>query len=299
MKTIKYQDFECVELSNGKLSLVVTRSVGPRVLALQVDGEENIFAELPDITIDLPGQLPFHFYGGHRLWQAPEEPAITYLPDDIPVEITPIENGCQVVQPVNEQTGLQKAFDIELDPHEARVEIRHTFTNQGAQPITCSLWAITQLKLGGNALIPLNTGLTEGNPTLPNRSLILWPYTDINSPNIRWENEAVTIHAQTDVPVKIGIPNHRGWLAYWRKKTLFVKRAAFEPSATYSGFGSSSECYCNHQFIELETIAPLKTLRPGESAHHTEIWEVYPNFDWNEDLKSTMEFIEKQTKTQL
>lgn len=295
MKTTYCQGLECVHLSNERLTLAVTQSVGPRVLSLRVDEGENIFAELPHVTIDTPGQRPYHFYGGHRFWYAPEDPKITYLPDDDPVEVTRIERGCEVVQPVEKKTGIQKALKIQIDCLRARVEIEHTLTNQGVSPITCAPWAITQLKLGGIVLLPLFNGLLEGNPTLPNRSITLWPYTDVSNPHITWENKLIIVYAQTDEPLKIGFPNPRGWMAYCLEDVLFVKRAAYDPQADYYDFGSSSECYCNHQFVELETLGKITTILPGESVLHNETWEIYTDLAWRDDLERTVSFIETVT----
>jgi hypothetical protein len=73
---------------------------------------------------------------------------------------------------------------------------------------------------------------------------------------------------------KVGFPNPRGWLAYWLDGTLFVKRAAFDPCASYYDLGSSSECYCNGNFLELETLGPITRLAPGEELSHVETWEL-------------------------
>ncbi len=45
----------------------------------------------------------------------------------------------------------------------------------------------------------------------------------------------------------------------------------------YLDFGSSSECYCNPEFLELETLSPRTILAPGQSVSHREIWRLYPD----------------------
>jgi hypothetical protein len=64
----------CVRLENDALSLWATTSIGPRILGLALRGGENLFAEIPGVTLDCPGAGEYHFYGGHRLWAAPEDP---------------------------------------------------------------------------------------------------------------------------------------------------------------------------------------------------------------------------------
>ena len=280
MKTISVNNLDCVELRNSTVSLLVTQSVGPRVISLSLQDGENLFAQLPDTLIEAPGQKPFHLYGGHRLWVAPEWPESSYIPDDDPVEITPISGGISVLQRT-EPTGIQKQLQITLPGDGAVISLVHTLTNQGTKPVECAPWAITQLRTGGVAILPQYTGLAE-NRYLPNRHLTLWPYADIRDPQVTWGNQYIFIQAQLKSGAfKLGFPNPRGWLAYWWQRTLFVKKAVFDPQAEYPDFNSSSECYFNQSFLELETLGGVSSLSPGESVSHTEIWEIYRDVDFN------------------
>ena len=45
------------------------------------------------MTLSCPGSEPFHLRGGHRLWAAPEDPRVTYRPDDDPVEVDELPDG--------------------------------------------------------------------------------------------------------------------------------------------------------------------------------------------------------------
>jgi hypothetical protein len=236
-------------------------------------------------------------YGGHRLWHAPEDPAYTYLPDDKPVEIKTLQNGIWVTQSVELETGIKKELIIRLVSGKAQVEVEHRLTNQGGKTIPCAAWAITQLKPGGIALLPQKQGPFAGNPTLPNRSLALWPYTDINNPYLSWGNQVALV--QAEIPsnkgaLKIGFPNPRGWLAYWLAGTLFIKRTIYNHQADYYDFGSSSECYCNDQFLELETLGPVTQLEPGQSLSHLEVWDILSGVEWTDDLDHLVDLIEKE-----
>jgi len=276
MITTKFLGQECVSLENETLKLLVTQSIGPRILSLQFSDGENLLAELPDFVTECPGTGTFHFYGGHRLWHAPEEPARTYLPDDSAVEISTFQNGLKATQQTEPKTGLQKSIEIQLAADSAQVVLTHRITNHGLWDVTCAPWAITQLKTGGTAIFPqikIDTGV------LPNRTLMLWPYTDMTSPNVYWGSNYILVQANMTSPFKIGFPNPRGWQAYWLNGTLFVKHAEYNAHAEYYDFGSSSECYCNDKFIELETVAPITTIAPGATATHVETWNLYKDID--------------------
>ena len=39
--------------------------------------------------------------------------------------------------------------------------------------------------------------------------------------------------------------------------------------------GSSFEAFTNERFLELETLGPMRVLRPGESMDHLEVWSLH------------------------
>ena len=284
----KFLDYDCAALENEHVSLLVTRSVGPRIISLRIKGGENLFAELPDFVTKRPDGRDFHFRGGHRLWHAPESMPRTYALDDDPVEVIQEENSLSVTQQVEAETGIEKSMRIALTRDRAQVIIHHTLTNRGLWSIECAPWAITQFKTGGMAILPQSSGQTD---LLPNRSLALWPYTNIASPHVTWGDEYILVRAEIQPPFKVGFPNPRGWLAYWLGGTVFVKRAAYEPQSSYYDHGSSSECYCNSHFLELETLAPIGQLEPGASVTHVETWELFSNIEFPADEAATKRIV--------
>ena len=68
-------------LQNTHLRLEYLTHAGPRIVRLFPAGsEDNLLGEFPDIGWDSPRGY-FDLIGGHRLWAAPEEPGMSYLPD--------------------------------------------------------------------------------------------------------------------------------------------------------------------------------------------------------------------------
>ena len=139
MKTKKFLNLDCVALKNETLDLLVTQSVGPRIISLRFQGGENLFAELPDMSFDSIKDETYHIYGGHRLWHAPESMPRTYIPDDQAVEVTPIQGGLLVTQPIEKQTGIEKSIQISLVENKPQAILHHTLTNRGLWPGVCSL----------------------------------------------------------------------------------------------------------------------------------------------------------------
>lgn len=284
---VRFADHDCVKLENGAVALWVTQSVGPRIIGLALPGGDNLLAVLPDEVADLPGGGTFSFYGGHRLWYAPEDLRRTYLPDDAPVTVVDWDGGVLVTQPVEAQTGIQKSLAISLPGRGARVLIEHMIHNRGRRPVELAPWAITQLIPGGVAILPQPSTAADQHGLLPNRQFALWPYTPIDSPHIAWGDRYVFVEAKMQSgALKIGFPNPLGWMGYAVQGNLFVKHAAYQPEADYFDRGSSSECYSNPRFLELETLGPRTKLAPGESTTHWETWAVYAGVSFEADEAS-------------
>src|SRR5688572_6636888 len=86
IETISYQGWEnCYRLNNGTLEVIVTADVGPRIIHFGFIGGENVFKQFPD-DMGQKGGNEYRFYGGHRIWHAPENRPRTYAPDNDPVD---------------------------------------------------------------------------------------------------------------------------------------------------------------------------------------------------------------------
>lgn len=290
VKTSYFNELECIVLENDLLQILVPKALGPRILSLRFRGGENLLAVLPDVTTKRPDGKQYHFFGGHRLWLAPEDPLLSYSLDDQAVEITSSEDGLLIRKAVELETGMEKSILLHLDPQQARLTLTHRLTNRLRLPVEYAPWAITQFRTGGIAILP-QSGAQTG--LLPNRMLTLWPYTDITSPRLDLGNQLILLHANMQTPFKIGFSNPRGWLAYWLDGVLFVKKAAFDPQGRYPDHGCSSECYCNQSFLELETLAPLVRIEPDASITHTETWELHSDIPLPHDESAIQAILQK------
>ena len=255
----------------GPVEISVAVNAGPRILGYARHGGPQLFASLPDDVIEHPAIGTYRFLGGHRLWRAPEVPAIVYEPDDVPVEVTVAEGGCELVGRLGIDA-IVKA--ISVSQHGDFTIVDHELRNEGWTPVRLAPWAITQLVPGGTAYLPQQRVPADEDGVLPNRHIVLWPYTDLSMPEVTISQEQVTVFA-SDRPSKskVGLPNRLGWIAYALGEELFVKWSALHrDSELYVDRGVSVECYRDERFIEMETLGPLVTLQPGKRAVHREIW---------------------------
>lgn len=271
----EFLGLDCIEFSFGEIVILVTQSVGPRILSLKFRNSDNLFAQLPGEYLSYGNKKKFFFYGGHRLWVAPEIPTITYSSDEAPITIKEENEPISLIQDKDLNTGLQKELRILKSDLENTIIVDHILKNICEKPKTVAPWAITQFKLGGFAILPLNETDGNSNPFIPNRSIVLWPYTDVYDPRIKIENKLLFVMSTpARNALKIGIPNRQNWIGYVFEDALFIKYSKNFNKICKLDLGAAAQCYCNNKFIELETLGNLVTLNPGRVIKHREIWHL-------------------------
>jgi hypothetical protein len=143
-------------------------------------------------------------------------------------------------------------------------------TNVGDQAIEQAPWALSVMAGGGTALVPQPEMYAD---LLPNRQLILWPYTDMADSRVHWGNEIITVAQRAGTePFKFGMNQTKKWAAYYNDGVLFQKSFDYREDAVYPDYGCSFELYTNEDFLELESLGPLVMIEPGETIAHEESW---------------------------
>jgi Domain of unknown function (DUF4380) len=261
-------------VENEHLHVEVLATAGPRIVRLMPSGSSaNMLMEQPHKNWPTPNGT-FNIRGGHRLWHAPELFPRTYHPDNEGLTITGLLDGAALHGPVEAGTGIRKTMTLRLEAGSPRLHVRHELTNEGAWAVELAPWAITQVPLGGVALLPLAGPPLENN-LLPDRHIGLWAYTRLDDPRLRLGDDLISIEGRADLPpTKVGIFARLGWIAYLRDELLLIKRFTPQPGRAHPDNGCNIECYTDELNLEIETIAPLERLEPGQSATHEETWEV-------------------------
>jgi hypothetical protein len=243
-------------------------------------GKSNILADLSNFPPIPTPYGDFHFLGGHRLWHAPEAMPRTYIPDTDDMAITDLPDGVILETQTEPGTGIRKRIEIRLAANKPSATLTHTLINDGLWPVELAPWAITQLRLGGTVILPMPVGNADPAGLLHNRQFSLWPYAHINDPRLRLDDRFILFNADAILPpFKIGYFNSSGWLAYWVDGVLFRKTFDVHAGLSHPDNNCNAEMYCGDQFVELESLAPLKILNPGDSAIHTELWDVFEGLD--------------------
>ena len=213
----------------------------------------------------------WHIQGGHRLWSAPEATPRSYSLDDKPVKVEVQQEAIKIYGNPEIQNSVQKEILIKKSGEDS-IEITHKIKNIGRWKIEFACWALTVVKKGGFAILPIKRGM-EG--LLPDRNIVLWPYTLFSDKRIIIDKDIIFLKQDENIsaPCKIGVSANPAWTGYWVDGMLFVKKF-FKQKGVYPDNGCSVEVYTNADMLELETLSVLQQLEPGETAEHNEVWSI-------------------------
>ena len=267
---------ETIILANEYFQLECLADAGPRIVRFTPAWlGENIFAEVQEFgTTSTSGE--FYYFGGHRLWTAPESFARTYIPDDSGLTAKKTINGLKLVGRLEPDTNLRKSLSIQLSPNRPFVMIKHKIENLGRVTLRLARWAVTMLRPKSTAILPQQFGTVDKESVLPNRNVALWSYSRWDDPRLKLGEEFIKIESnELRQPFKLGYFNPHGWLGYWFEDVFFVKRFGVRRDEEFPDFGCNSEVYTNERYIELASVGALVDLKPREDVVYTETWEVY------------------------
>jgi hypothetical protein len=255
----------------GDYLIGVAKTFGPRVVSLRWRQGPELFAQLdPSLTLHHPDR-PYVLHGGHRLWVAPEVPALTYAPDDAPCEISADGDGL-VIEAAADTAGFAKRISIK--PHNGGLDVEHRLTNAGPEPVQAAAWAITQVPLGGKATLPLGRR-ADADTYQADRRLVLWPYTELHDERISFDSDSAVVKATAGPRLKLGSGPAVDRLDYVRGTQRFTKTFdSAQGEQSWADLGAVAQVFCAQDCAELESLGPIVALEPGESTTHIECWSV-------------------------
>lgn len=270
-------------ITNDVIEAYVTLDVGPRIIRFGYIGGQNFMRD--DRAAFEPKddkEYTDHFgegkkwenLGGHRIWLSPESYPETYAPDLDPVKCELTENGAVFTPAPETANGIAKQLEIRMDDDDANMQVIMRATNISDTDKEYALWGLTVSERTGTVIVPMNTNDTG---LLANRTVAVWPYTDMSDERIYWGKKYVTVKQSPEAtgPLKLGFDLNCGSVFYVLNDEIFCKRYDTKhPHAAYPDGGCSFETYTNNQFIEVESLGELKTVKPGESSELIECWSL-------------------------
>lgn len=257
----------------GPATLHVSLELGPRILSYRAPGSPDLFYLNP-VDFKPPVGGDFRFFGGHRIWTSPEK--APYLADNQRVELTEMHESVRFSAPVDAE-GAEKALELSAGPN-GGLRVLQRVTNRGAETRVWGVWGITQLRAAGTAFFPMPRPRTSPPELTAQASLGLWSYTDLGDP--RWRLSDGTIRfvsdPQNDRAQKIGGWVPEAWVAYNAEGWTFLKTIG-SAEGQHPDLGCNIEVFGKGPVVETETLGPLRTLAPGDSAEHVEVWHYFPD----------------------
>lgn len=275
IKKIQFQGERAVELRTRELRLVATTGRGPRLALLsRRDGENLLYWA--------PGRHRYgewDLMGGHRFWLArpgADEAEETYAPDNAACELRTTRDGFTLSPPAIAGVNIARSVTVRAVAAN-RLTIEHRVDNVGnmlwsggAWGLTCTLPTPTT-----TYVIPLSDASTWDTASMT--FFKKWGGTHTGSyddPQFTMTADAVRIRS-------LGSENKRAFRAApgiialhdAARDVLFAKRSEWQRGGVYP-MDSNLAVYTgeNSFMVEMETMAPLVTLKPGESATHVEEW---------------------------
>ena len=280
VRRLTFQGDKAVELRTRALRLVVVTARGPRIAFLGVPGGENLLLWSPRKY----RRGAWDLMGGHRLWTArpgADESEETYRPDNGPSDVVLERGGFVVAAPVDPETRLRRGLRVRalaLD----RVEIEHFAVNAGDMLWSGGLWALTCTKPSATStyVTPLGDGSAWDYATIV--AFHTWGgghgghgYDD---PQFAFTRDQLVLRPSGRENKRM-LKADAGILALHDpvRDVLFAKHARFDPAGNYP-LGTNLALYVgpDNFMVEMETMGPALTLKPGETVGHRETWVLRP-----------------------
>jgi hypothetical protein len=268
-----------LRLANDQVEVVILREVGPRIISFRPLNGTNVFKVFTDQS-GKSHEKTWMIRGGHRLWTAPEDygdpNGLTYVLDNFPVEFR-IEGEFEanVTHFMQKPAQIRRDITVRLASNGPRVSVEHSVTNQGNSPLRFAPWALSVMAPGGFAVIPQPPLGTHPRDFLPNRTISLWPFTDLSDERLHFGRRFIRLEQTNRPPIKFGLRHTERWSGYVLGDHLFLKTVPLIEGKEYPDMGSNFEAFTNEEFLELESLGPYQEVFPGQTVKHTEIWAVF------------------------
>jgi len=247
----------------------VALEFGIRVVHLSCPGMEILYYVQPaDLSDNFTTEKGWRLHGGHRMWLAPEC-ADSYYPDNDPVSYTLEGNSAVIVQ--NPEPWLQIRKHLRITFTGDAVRLEHRIENLSDETRTGASWGVNTLDGGGEAEICF-----EGERGYnPKRVVSLWGLTDLHDPRLHFTSDRLkATHLQVPEYLKIGLYANPGKAILRNKGQQLTITFDTQPLECYMDNGCNFELYMCTKFMELETLGVRTEMQPGETASHTEVWQL-------------------------
>lgn len=285
VKKIDYKGWKnCCELSNPLVRVVVVPAIGGRIMEYSIGGENVLWQNESELGVLRPSDVGrrWHNYGGYKAWNAPQ--ALWRTPDNdnfydyapaVNVELIPHSDqdstsGIRVTCAPIRHLGFQFVREIALSDTTSRLRVTDTLRNISDHEIEWAPWGVAQVDAPCWIAFPLNERSKFGSGWS-----VMWPQNGVSTQMSRVGHIGI-LHWQGNIE-KIGTDAIDGWMAYIKAQLGYVIRWSIQTAgAHYPDGGCSAQFFTSDKalggYAEMETVAPIRKLAPGDQAVLTADW---------------------------
>jgi len=261
---------DAIILRNAAVEVVVVPSVG-RMMQFRFVGEnEGPFWENEKLAGQPmppePWKAAHGSFGGDKTWPAPQSawkwpPPVAFDASAHTARVAP-DGSVTLSSPADPRSGLRASRHIVLDPTEPVLRITTTYEKISGEPAPVAVWVIAQLRDPVAIFIPVPSA-----SIFPTGHAPTWKEPD---GTLRREGHVLRLTRSRTTSQKTG---NDGTDLVWVGETQLLRISIPRISGVpYTHHGCSVEVYTNADpfpYVELETLGPLQTLRPGERTSAT------------------------------
>ncbi len=274
-KKTSFAGHEAIEIITKQVKLIAITDCGPRIAFFgKAAGDNLLFWDEQDL-----GRADWKLRGGHRVWSArpgADESEDAYRADNAPCEVEEQEGWLYLRGEKDPLTNTRRTIGVKAEA-DGRLLVDSAIANEGDMLYSCSVWALTcTLPTKGTRYgMPLGDGSEWDAFRLVMFKKWGGGHTSrLDDPQIQVNQEMMIVEPQ-GIETKRMIEAPHGIMAMDvpDQNTTFVKKVGYKKGANYP-LGCNLAFYVgpDNFMVEMETMGPEVTLKPGETASHLESW---------------------------
>jgi len=276
IQRINFEGLDAIELRTSALRVVALTAKGPRIAFWGRPDGDNLLLWKPGKY----GRGQWDLMGGHRLWAArpgADEAEETYATDNQPCTVKVSANGFTVTGALDAAQKTRRGITVTATA-DGRITLDHFLRNESDMLWSGGLWVLTCTVPSKRSTytLPLGDGSSWDYATIV--SFRTWGGghggVGFDDPQFGFTKEAMVLKPSGRENKRM-LKADAGIIAWHDpvRKLLFAKHSAYAPAGNYP-FGTNLALYVGPKnfMVEMETMGPSATLKPGQVLKHRETW---------------------------
>ncbi|MDD5626414.1 MAG: hypothetical protein PHW01_00140 [Patescibacteria group bacterium] len=278
---------EVVFTTDGGYKIGVTIGIGPRIHHFGLQNKDNLL--FWDNQERCRGG--WFLYGGHRVWThrpGADETEEAYAPDNKPCYFGAMDRTWGFWGAQDSVFKIQRGFSI-TEAGSGAIDVESFIRNGSDMLWSGGVWALTCIDpIGKSFAVPL--GGKGDWSTVPMVIFKRWAghTSRVNDPQFQPDaRDELMIIEPRGIEAKRMFAVHQGWIGCYAPHAgcSFFKIAKFETALEERyprGCNVALYIGLENFMVEMETMSPWVTLKPGEMCAHKETWVLTEPIPWDQ-----------------